>query len=47
VSHIGSNAMFVRGVTFGPDRLREINKADIDARIAQFVQLVNFDIELV
>jgi sugar/nucleoside kinase (ribokinase family) len=32
---------------FGPDRLREINKADIDARIAQFVQLVNFDIELV
>ena len=32
---------------FGPDRLREINKADIDARIAQFVELVNFDIELV
>ncbi|HSC39910.1 MAG TPA: PfkB family carbohydrate kinase [Chitinophagaceae bacterium] len=32
---------------FGPDRLREINKADIDSRIAQFVELVNFDIELV
>ncbi len=32
---------------FGPDRLREINKADIDARIKQFVELVNFDIKLV
>ena len=32
---------------FGTQRLREINKADIDARIAEFVQLVNFDIELV
>ena len=32
---------------FGTQRLREINKADIDARIAKFVQLVNFDIELV
>ncbi len=32
---------------FGPDRLREINKADIDTRIQQFVELVNFDIELV
>ena len=32
---------------FGTERLREINKADIDARIAEFVQLVNFDIELV
>jgi sugar/nucleoside kinase (ribokinase family) len=32
---------------FGPDRLREINKADIDARIQQFVDLVNFDIKLV
>jgi sugar/nucleoside kinase (ribokinase family) len=32
---------------FGPDRLKEITKADIDARIQQFVQLVNFDIELV
>ena len=31
---------------FGPDRLKEINKADIDSRIQQFVQLVNFDIEL-
>lgn len=32
---------------FGTERLREINKADIDSRIAEFVQLVNFDIELV
>ncbi|HEY4149976.1 MAG TPA: PfkB family carbohydrate kinase [Chitinophagaceae bacterium] len=32
---------------FGPDRLREITKADIDSRIQQFVELVNFDIELV
>jgi sugar/nucleoside kinase (ribokinase family) len=32
---------------FGPSRLKEINKADIDARIRQFVELVNFDIELV
>ena len=32
---------------FGPDRLKEITKADIDARIQQFVQLVNFDIKLV
>ena len=32
---------------FGPERLKEINKADIDARLAEFVQLVNFDIDLV
>ena len=32
---------------FGPDRLKEINKDDIDARLAEFVQLVNFDIDLV
>lgn len=32
---------------FGPERLKEITKEDIDARIAQFVQLVNFDIDLV
>jgi sugar/nucleoside kinase (ribokinase family) len=32
---------------FGTTRLREISKADIDERIRQFVQLVNFDIELV
>ncbi|HTI12355.1 MAG TPA: PfkB family carbohydrate kinase [Puia sp.] len=32
---------------FGPTRLKEIGKADIDARIRQFVDLVNFDIELV
>jgi sugar/nucleoside kinase (ribokinase family) len=32
---------------FGPERLKEITKEDIDARISQFVQLVNFDIELV
>ncbi len=32
---------------FGTQRLREINKADIDERIQEFVQLVNFDISLV
>jgi sugar/nucleoside kinase (ribokinase family) len=31
---------------FGPDRLKEITKADIHSRINQFVQLVNFEIEL-
>lgn len=32
---------------FGPDRLKEITRQDIDQRIQEFVQLVNFDIELV
>ncbi|MCP9753015.1 PfkB family carbohydrate kinase [Ferruginibacter sp. HRS2-29] len=32
---------------FGPQRMQEITKADIDERIAEFVQLVNFDIDLV
>jgi sugar/nucleoside kinase (ribokinase family) len=32
---------------FGPERLKEIKKEDIDARIHEFVQLVNFDIDLV
>jgi sugar/nucleoside kinase (ribokinase family) len=32
---------------FGPQRLKEITKADIDARLAEFVQLVNFEIDLV
>lgn len=32
---------------FGTTRLKEISKADIDNRIQEFVQLVNFDIELV
>jgi sugar/nucleoside kinase (ribokinase family) len=32
---------------FGPQRLKEISRADIDVRIQQFVDLVNFDIELV
>lgn len=32
---------------FGTTRLKEISKEDIAARIQQFVQLVNFDIELV
>ena len=31
---------------FGAQRLKEITKADIDARLQEFVQLVNFDIEL-
>ncbi len=32
---------------FGPERLKEITKEDIEIRIQQFVDLVNFDIELV
>ena len=32
---------------FGPQRLKEITKEDIDSRLEQFVQLVNFDISLV
>ena len=32
---------------FGPERLKEITKTDIDERIAEFVELVNFDIDLV
>ena len=32
---------------FGPNRLKEITKEDIDARLSEFVQLVNFDIDLV
>jgi sugar/nucleoside kinase (ribokinase family) len=32
---------------FGPTRLKEVSKEDVDARIRQFKQLVSFDIELV
>ena len=32
---------------FGPQRLKEIGKKDIEERLNQFVQLVNFDIDLV
>lgn len=32
---------------FGPTRLKEITKQDIEGRIRQFVDLVNFDIKLV
>ncbi len=32
---------------FGTERLREITKADIDARLEEFVNLSNFDIKLV
>jgi sugar/nucleoside kinase (ribokinase family) len=32
---------------FGPERLKEITRADIDERLSEFVQLVNFDIDLV
>lgn len=31
---------------FGPTRLKEISKADIDARVHEFVELANFDITL-
>lgn len=32
---------------FGPDRLKEITQDDIDSRIDEFVDLVNFDIKLI
>jgi len=32
---------------FGPQRLKEITKKDIDNRLKEFVQLVNFDIDVV
>jgi sugar/nucleoside kinase (ribokinase family) len=32
---------------FGTERLRELSKEDIDSRLGQFVELVNFDINLV
>lgn len=32
---------------FGTERLKEINKKDIDDRIQQFIQLVNFDFSLI
>jgi len=32
---------------FGPQRLKEVTKEEIDARLEEFVQLVNFDIALV
>jgi sugar/nucleoside kinase (ribokinase family) len=32
---------------FGPERLKELGKPEIDSRIRQFVDLVNFDIQLV
>ena len=32
---------------FGPQRLKEITKSDIDVRLEEFVQLVNFDIDLI
>ncbi len=32
---------------FGPNRMKEITKKDIDTRLAEFVQLVNFDIDIV
>ena len=31
---------------FGPERLKELSKSDIDKRIKEFVDLVSFDIEL-
>jgi sugar/nucleoside kinase (ribokinase family) len=32
---------------FGPQRLKEISRKDLDTRLEKFVQLVNFDISLV
>ncbi len=32
---------------FGPERLKEITKEDVNNRLQEFVQLVNFDIDLV
>ena len=31
---------------FGPNRMKEITKTDIDQRLKEFVQLVNFEIDL-
>jgi sugar/nucleoside kinase (ribokinase family) len=31
---------------FGAERIKEITKEDIDTRLSEFVQLVNFDIDL-
>ncbi len=31
---------------FGPERLRSLTKAEIDERLQEFVQLVNFDITI-
>ncbi len=31
---------------FGPNRMKEITKADIDQRLKEFVQLINFEIDL-
>ena len=43
----GSNLASFCVEKFGPERMKEITKADIDSRIAAFVQLVNFEIDLV
>jgi hypothetical protein len=43
----GSNLASFCVEKFGTQRLTEINAEDIKARVASFVQLVNFDIELV
>ncbi len=32
---------------FGPERVKEITKKDIDTRLSEFVELANFDIDLV
>jgi sugar/nucleoside kinase (ribokinase family) len=32
---------------FGPSRLKELTRPEIDRRIREFVDLVNFDIELI
>jgi sugar/nucleoside kinase (ribokinase family) len=32
---------------FGPNRMKEITKTDIDQRLKEFVQLINFEIDLV
>lgn len=32
---------------FGPNRMKEITKVELDERLSEFVQLVNFDIDLV
>ena len=32
---------------FGPERMKEITKKDIEERVAEFVELVNFEIDIV
>ena len=45
--YTGINSLFKKEFQLGEDIANAITKKDIDARLAEFVQLVNFDIDLV